>query len=78
MTLVFYIDADIHRQSAEKEGDRQQRLTRRSPSPVPSSASAMYEEERQREVTARENPDERRLDRMPMKEKPSKTSIPFK
>ncbi|XP_073820740.1 EI24 domain-containing protein tank [Musca autumnalis] len=84
MTLVFYIDAEIHRLNAEKEAERQQRLQecqrmmRRSPSPIPSSASAMYEEERIREMAARdENPDERRLDSLPKKQK-SEPSIPFK
>ncbi|XP_013114535.1 etoposide-induced protein 2.4 homolog [Stomoxys calcitrans] len=86
MTLVFYIDAEIHRQNAEKEAERQQRINecqrmmRRSPSPVPSSASAMYEEQRQREMLVRgnTNPDERRLDNLPKKEKTSETTIPFK
>lgn len=86
MTLVFYIDAEIHRQNAEKESERQQRildcerLIRRSPSPVPSSASAMFEEELQRERAAmhKENPDERSLDSLRKKQKPSEPAIPFK
>lgn len=86
MTLVFYIDAEIHNQNAEKEAERQQRIlecqrmVRRSPSPVPSSASAMFAEERQRERSAmqRENPDERRLDSIPKTEKPVEPTIPFK
>ncbi|XP_065355379.1 etoposide-induced protein 2.4 homolog [Calliphora vicina] len=85
MTLVFYIDAEIHRQNAEKESERQQRilvcerLTRRSPSPVPSSASAMFEEELQRErAMLKENPDERSLDSLRKKQKPSEPAIPFK
>ncbi|XP_075153865.1 EI24 domain-containing protein tank [Haematobia irritans] len=86
MALVFYIDAEIHRQNAEKEAERQQRIDecnrmmRRSPSPVPSSASAMYEEQRHREVLARssQNPDERRLDTLAKKENKSEPSIPFR
>lgn len=86
MALVFYIDAEIHRQNAEKETDRQQRIMecqrmmRRSPSPVPSSASAMFEEEIQRERAAvqKKNPDERSLDSLKKKEKPTEPSIPFK
>lgn len=84
MSLVFYIDAEIHRLNAEKESERQQRLQecqrmmRRSPSPIPSSASAMYEEECARVIAARDdNPDERRLDNLPKKQK-AEASIPFK
>ncbi|XP_037817143.1 etoposide-induced protein 2.4 homolog [Lucilia sericata] len=92
MTLVFYIDAEIHRQKAEEEAQRQlaradaqllesrHGTARRSPSPVPSSASAMFEEELQRERSAinKENPDERRLDSLRKKQKPAEPSIPFK
>ncbi|XP_005182704.1 etoposide-induced protein 2.4 homolog [Musca domestica] len=84
MSLVFYIDAEIHRLNAEKESERQhrlqecQRMMRRSPSPIPSSASAMYEEECARVIAARDdNPDERRLDNLPKKQK-AEASIPFK
>ena len=86
MTLVFYIDAEIHRQNAEKEAERQQillekqRKIRRSPSPVPSSASAMYEQEllRERAAMQKQNSDERSLDSLRKKEKPAEPSIPFK
>ena len=86
MTLVFYVDAEIHRQKAEKEAERQQillenqRKIRRSPSPVPSSASAMYEQEllRERAAMQKENSDERSLDSLRKKQKPAEPSIPFK
>lgn len=86
ITLVFHIDAEIHRQNAEKEAERQQfllenqRRMRRSPSPVPSSAFAMYEQEllRERAAMQQQNSDERSLDSLRKKQKPAEPSIPFK
>lgn len=62
MTLVFYIDAEIHKQNEEKLAERQRRTmaARRSPSPTPSSASTMGEPPVML-TEARENPDERSL-----------------
>lgn len=81
MTLVFYIDAEIHRQNAEEKLAVEYRsiLGQRS-SPVPSSASAMFKEELQRERTAirKENPDERSLESLRKKQKPAEPSIPLK
>lgn len=81
MTLVFYIDEEIHKQNEEKKAERERRSNaHRSPSPVPSSASAMLEEERQRERfnIQKHNADERSLDSLHDKQKSTQPTIPFK
>ncbi|XP_037927602.1 etoposide-induced protein 2.4 homolog [Teleopsis dalmanni] len=80
ISLLFSIDAEIHRHNAEKEMEKQLRLNqhkyiRRTPSPTPSSASAMFRQIKESEMTEfklRDSSDERSLESI---RKPSTTSI---